>query len=355
MDVPPAFVPVTGGTNEEGQPEPPPVHALFSVVVRDGTSWHPYSGAELAAVDVDAARAIGTRLRQLDALLGGLGVPASIELAYGPAAALCEVDPDVFDELEASGHRIGIHVRSNGEVFRAHEALAACGRRPTTVSGLAHMADPLGPGGPSPDSLNESMGVLSVLDLLQVVGRVSPVCVELGLAEATHGYGTGSFTAPWRSGWTEGNACEDLPRGRIVIVDQTALAPIEGAQRIDASALSVLASRTDQMLGYALDHRFAEADELPHPGVITWGVTVRLHHLIAPEPDPEGDEAGEGGAVPVEPEIDPRVARLSETTLAELRVLIEERWLPSMEQDRLLWMLPDDLALILRPLPEDEA
>ncbi|MFP4513229.1 MAG: hypothetical protein ACLFRV_09830 [Acidimicrobiales bacterium] len=341
VDGPPAFVPVTGGTNDDGQPEPPPVHAVFSVVVRGDTSWSPYAGSELTGVDPEETEAIAGRLRRLGDLLRDAGVPASVELAYGPAAALCALEPEVLDELEAAGHRIGIHARSIGEAFRAHDALDDCDRRPTTVSGLAPMADPHGPDGPSRQSIDDAMAVLSVLDLHQVVGQVSPVCVEVGLAEPTHAYGTGAFTAPWRSGWTEGNPCSDLATGRIVMIDQTPLAPGDDAERVDSDALSVLSSRTDQVLGYALDHRFAEPDELPHPGVISWGVTVRLGDLSTPAPSGEGEdgdaEDGDG-----EEEV--------EEVLTLLATLIDEQWRPAMEQDRLRWMLPDELALILRPL-----
>jgi hypothetical protein len=348
---PPAFVPIPGGTNEEGQPEPPPIHATFSVVVRGATSWEPFAGPELNSLDEDAARAVTIRLRQLDPLLRELGIPASIELAYGPAAALCSLDPGLLDALEANGHRIGIHARSRGEAFRAHAALGDCGRVPTTVSGLASMSDPVGPGTPTRQTLVDAMAVLSVLDLHQVVGRVSPVCTDLGLAAPTHQYGTGAFTAPWRSGWADGNPCADLPQGRIVVIDQNQLAPSEAGGRVDADALSVLGARTDQTLAYALDLRFAELGDLPAPGVITWGLTVRLDHLIAPPPDVVDDE----GETPLEPAaepIDPRTAPLSEDTLAALRALAEERWLPNVERGRLRWMLPDDIALIIRPLPE---
>lgn len=364
---PPAFVPITGGTDEDGQPEPPPVHAVFSVVVRGDTSWAPYAGPELDGLDTEAAEAIGQRLRQIHALLGPNGVPASIELAYGPAAALCELDPDLLTALEEAGHRIGMHARSTGEAFRAHDALERCGRVPTTVSGLASMADPHGPDVRTIQTVNDAMAILSVLDLHQVVGRVSPLCTDLALAAPTHGYGTGSFTAPWRSAWTEGQPCTDLPRGRIVMIDQNILAPGDGDVRVDADAVSVLRSRTEQALGYALEKRFAEPEALPAPGMITWGVSVRLDDLIAPPPPPpdedeDEDETGddsEADDVDQDSEteesvapVDPRIAPLSEETLAELALMIDELWLPSMEQGRLRWMLPDDVALLLRPLPE---
>ncbi len=368
---PPPITPVTGGTDAEGQPEPPPIHAVFSVVVRADTSWFPYAGPELNGLDHEAAEAVARRLRQLDAVLTPADVGASIELAYGPAAALCEVDAAVLDELEANGHRIGMHVRSSGEAFRAQRALEACGRQATTASGIAGMADPNGPAPPTVDSLNNALAILSVLDVTQVVGKVSTLCTDLGLAEATHGYGTGSFTAPWRSGWTAGQPCNDFARGRIVVVDQNLLAPAEGETRIDAAALSTLRARTDQTLAYALDLRFAEVDALPAPGIITWGVSVRLDDLIAADPPPEADsDTGEGNGGDNEegdtgdneteattdgeseadpPPVDVRTAPLSSDTLAELALVISEKWAPSMESGRLRWMLPDELGLMMRP------
>jgi hypothetical protein len=358
-ELPPAFVPVTGPVADDGTPEPPPVHAVLSVVVRGGTSWFPYSGPELTTLDEEAARADASRLRQLDQVLRQIGVPASIELAYGPAAALCEVDPEVFEVLEAGGHRLGIHARSRGELFRAHRALGECDRAPTTVSGLASIADPAGPAAPSRQSLVDAFAVMSVLDLHQVVGRVSPVCTDLGLSAPTHGYGTGAFTAPWRSAWLDDQPCTDSPAGRVVAIDQTVLGPAEGAQRVDAAALSVIASRTQQVLGYALDHRYVEVGDLPMPGFFTWGVTVRLADLIAPDPLPDqGDGEGSDGETGAEPAtappppIDVRLAPLSEDTLVALVELATEHWLPSMERGRLTWMLPDDVAAIFRPLGE---
>jgi hypothetical protein len=354
-DEPPAFVPVTGPIADDGTPEPPPIHAVFSVVVRGATSWDPYAGPELNSLDEEAARAISARLRQLDQVLREIGVPASIELAYGPAAALCALDPDVLDTLESGGHRLGMHARSRGEAFRAHRALGDCGRVPTTVSGLASMSDPAGPSPPTTQSLVDAFAVLSVLDLHQVVGRASPVCTDLGLAAPTHSYGTGSFTAPWRSGWTEGRPCSDLPRGRIVVIDQNPFAPAEGESRIGPAALSTLGARTDQVLGYALDHRFVEPVDLPAPGFIAWGVTVRLLDLIAPDPAPPDDPAeGEEPPPPADP-VDPRTAPLSEDTLAALVELAAERWLPNMERGRLRWMLPDEVAAIFRPMPDQSA
>jgi hypothetical protein len=179
------------------------------------------------------------------------------------------------------------------------------------------------------------------------VGRVSPMCTDLGLSGPTHGYGTGSFTAPWRSAWTTGNPCADINTGRIVVIDQTLLAPVDGAPRVTAASLSIMANRSDQMLAYALDQRFGEPIDLPLPGVITWGISVLLDDLIAPPPDADDAEA------PTAAE-DPRIALLSNDTLGGLSALIEQ-WRPSMDQDRLRWMLPDDVAEILRPLRSDDA
>ena len=360
---PPAFVPVTGGTGEDGQPEPPPVHATFSVVVRGDTSWAPYPGPELGELDDavgEEAGVIAGRVRQMERTLSAVGVPASIEFAYGPAAAICAVDPELFTELADNGHSVGLHARSPGEAFRVHEALETCGVAPSSASGLGEMADRIGPDGPTPERVREAFAVLGVLDVRQVVGEASPVCVEVGLAGPTHGYGTGAFTAPWRSGWTEDAPCTDLPRGRIVVIDQAPFAPADGVDRIDEQALSPLGSRTDQILAYALDLRFADVGDLPAPGVITWGVTVRLDDFIAPDPaldDPDGDvDDGNDGELPApSPDApDPRTAPLSEDTLTRFAEFVEERWAPSVEQGRMRWMLPDDIAEILRPTPETD-
>jgi hypothetical protein len=409
-DAPPAFVPILGGTDEEGQALPPPVHAVFSVVVRAGNSWSPYTGPELTGLDLEAAETVAARLRRLDALLREAGIPASIELAYGPAAALCEVDPGLFDELEAGGHRIGLHARTLGEAFRAHEALEECGIRPTTASGLAAMADPAGEAGVSDASMIEAMGVLSVLDQHQVVGPMVGACTESGLAAPAHGYGTGAFTAPWRSAWVDANPCADVASGRIVLIDQAPFVPTDGADRIGPGALSVLGNRTGQTLAFAADLRFAQPEQLPHPGVISWGVSLRLNDLLPEQPEPaegidglegvdgvdgvegegpgddesqepgddegqelDGDGDGDGDGTEGDgtegdgpeglevaddeiapPGIDTRTSPLSEETLAELLLFIEERWRPAMEDGRLVWMLPDDLAVLLRPLPEPD-
>ncbi|MGY6500860.1 MAG: hypothetical protein ACXIVQ_08235 [Acidimicrobiales bacterium] len=378
---PPAFVPITGGTNEDGQPEPPPVHATWSVVVRASTSWAPYAGPELTGLDDDAAAAIAARLRQLDTVLVEAGVPASIELAYGPATALCRTDPGVLDELEDSGHRIGFYARSNGEAFRAARALSECGRSATTASGLGAMSDPAGPVAPSPQSVVDATSMLAVLEVRQVVGTLTPVCVDTGLAQPAHNYGTGAFTAPWRSGWTEGAPCTDLVTGQVVMIDQTRLSPTEDTGRVGPAGFDALSTRADQTLAWALDQRFAEPENLPAPGVISWGVVVWLDDLIAPEPavgdvgDTSGDEtdggtAGEdadgdtgsddatddGEAPPPtddQPVADPsRTAPLGDETLTALRELFAS-WQPSVESGRLRWMLPDDIAEIIRPSTAD--
>lgn len=397
-DLPPAFVPVTGPEGEDGTPEPPPVHAVFSVVVRGDTSWDPYSGPELLSLDTEAAEADAARLRRLGQTLHDLDVPASIELAYGPAAALCTLDPGIFDELEAEGHRIGIHAQTRGELFRAHRALGACGIVPTTVSGLAAMADPSGPTPPSRESVVDAFAIMSVLDIHQVVGQLSPLCTELGLAAPAHGYGTGAFTAPWRSAWVDDRPCSDTPGGRIVAIDQTRLAPPEGATAVDTTSLDAIQYRTGQVLGYALDHRYVEEIDLPMPGFFTWGVSVRLADLVA---DPTADEEGEGAddeddgaesggagsdgagsdagdedttdpgsgdatdpgngedtegdattttTTTTAPDRGRRVAPLDEELLGALVELVTEHWHPAMESGRLRWMLADDVAAIFRPL-----
>lgn len=369
---PPAFVPITGGTDDDGQPQPPPIHATWSVVVRGDTSWAPYAGPELTGLDEEEAAAIAGRLRQLDAVLVEAGVPAGIELAYGPAAALCQVDPDLLDQLEDNGHRIGLYARSNGEAFRAASALADCGREATTASGLGAMSDPIGPDPPTAQTVIDATSMLAVLDIRQVVGSLSAVCGDTGLAEPAHGYGTGAFTAPWRSGWTDDRPCTDLVTGRIVMIDQTRLRPTEGQERIDADAVSALSAQADQAFAWALDHRFAEPEALPAPGVITWGVVVWLDDLIAPAPEtdedgepvegdggedappPEGEDTPPEGedTPPVEGEDEARTAPLGDETLTLLRELFET-WQPAVESERLVWMLPDDVAEIIRPWSND--
>jgi hypothetical protein len=352
----PPFVPIPGGTDDAGDPLPPPVHAVFSVVVRGDASWSPYASRELTGLDAEAADAIGARLRQIDAVLTTAAIPASIELSYGAAAALCETDPEVLDLLESHGHVIAMHARTNGETFRALRALDDCDRVPATTSGLPWLADPVGPEPTTADSLYDAMAVLSLHGIGQIVGAVSPMCESLGLAGHTNEYGTGAFTAPWRSAWVDGNACADSPAGRIVVVDQVALAPGDGDERVDAASLAAVDARMTQTLGWASDQRYDEPEELPAPGFLTWGVTVRLDDLIAPTPDPEaeGDETADGAegtttTTTVEPVVvDPRVAPLSEETLAALAALLTE-WQPAADDGRLIWLTPEAVGLLLRP------
>lgn len=359
----PAFVPIPGGTDEDDDPLPPPVHAAFSVVVRGEASWSPYATRELTGLDAEAADALAGRIRQIEPILHDAGISASFELAYGPAAALCERDPDLLDRLEERGHVIGLHARTLGESFRAVRALGECGRTATTASGLDAMADPVGPEPTSPDGLYDAMAVLDVHGIEQVVGRVSPTCEGLGLAGHTNEYGTGAFTAPWRSAWFDGNACADSPAGEIVVIDQVPLAPSEGAERVDVSVLEGVDSRYTQALGWAADHRYDEPEELPAPGMFTWGVTVRLDDLLPPTPtqddaddedaDGEGatdDTGAESEGEEEEPEapIDPRTAPLSTETLDALAALLAE-WVVDAEEERVVWMTPPEIAQLLRP------
>lgn len=354
----PAFIPVPGGTDEDDDPLPPPVHAVFSVVVRGDTSWAPYASRELTGLDVEAAEATAARIRQLEAVLTDAGIDASIELAYGPAAALCEVDPELLDQLERRGHVIGFHARTLGESFRAVRALDGCGRTATTASGLASMADPVGPDPTTPETLFDAVAVLDVHGIVQVVGALSPLCEGLGLSGHTNEYGTGAFTAPWRSAWFDGNACADSPAGEIVMVDQVPLAPEEGATRVDTSALDRVDTRRTQTLGWAASHRYEDPADLPAPGMLTWGVTVRLDDLLpeppAPEDTDEDDDEGDGtegdddAEQAPEPPVDLRVAPLSTEVLDALAQLLEE-WAPAVEDGRVTWVTPEGITALLRP------
>lgn len=359
----PAFVPIPGGEDDDGDPLPPPVHAVFSVVVRGDTSWAPYASRELTGLDVEATAAIGDRLRQIDDLLAEAGIPASIELAYGPAAALCAEDPDLLERLESHGHVIGMHARTNGETFRALRALDACGRTPTTASGVASMADPVGPEPTTVDSFFDALAVLDVHGTSQIVGALSPTCESLGLGGHTNEYGTGAFTAPWRSAWFDGNPCADSPAGEIVAVDQVPLQPGDGDERVDADAVARVDSRLTQTLGWAASFRFEEPEALPVPGMLTWGVTVRLDDLLAPTAGPDdestddesaGDETGDDETADDETDgaevedVDPRVAPLSEEVLTSLRELLAERQ-ADVDAGRIRWMTPDEVGLLLRP------
>ncbi|QGG94617.1 hypothetical protein [Actinomarinicola tropica] len=356
----PPFVPVTAGTDEEGDPLPPPVHAVFSVVVRGDTSWSPYASRELTGLDAEAADAVVGRVRQIEQVLRDAGVVASFELAYGAVAAICERAPELLDELESRGHAIGLHARTLGESFRAVRSLEeGCGRTTTIASGLPAMADPVGPDPTTAETLFDAVAVLDVHGIDQVVGEISPLCEGLGLAGHTNEYGTDAFTAPWRSAWFDGNACIDSPAGEIVLVDQVALTPAQGAVRVGPDAVDQLASPFTQTLGWAADHRYDEPEEYPAPGVFTWGVTVRLDDLLPEPPDPEAEAETEGTDPEIEgtdpetedeaaPPPDPRVAPLSTEVLTALAELLEE-WREALDDGRVTWVLPADIAAILRP------
>ncbi|MBK5222694.1 MAG: hypothetical protein JJE52_07430 [Acidimicrobiia bacterium] len=358
----PAFIPIAGGTDDDGEPLPPPIHATFSVVVRGDTSWFPYAGRELQGLDVAATEAIAGGLRQIDVLLDGADIAASIELAYGPAAAICAEHPDLLDTLTDAGHVIGVNVITNGESFRAVSALEPCGIVPRTISGLAAMADPVGPAGPTVESFIDAMAIISIQDFAHVVGPVSWRCRELGLSEPSNEYGTGAETAPWRSAWTDGNPCADSPRGQIVMIDQTPLPPGEEVAGVDLDAIDAIRTRMTQTLGWAADMRFRDPAELPAPGFLTWGVTVRLDDLIAPT-DTGEDEDGAGTTTTAldetgievddedaadAPALDLRTAPLDVDTLAALGELLAE-WAEPVADGRVVWVTPEAVAEILRP------
>ena len=107
--------------------------------------------------------------------------------------------------------------------------------------------------------------------------------------------------------------------------------------------------------------------------VTTLTLPMNGHTAAAPEPEPDSDEQdghekgtenegeangegeagseaeGEAGSEAAAP-VDSRTAPLSEETLAELALVISEKWAASMESGRLIWMLPDELGLMLRPI-----
>ncbi|MFA5566331.1 MAG: hypothetical protein WC184_10865 [Acidimicrobiia bacterium] len=287
----------TSGSNssnsDSDQPEPPPLHAVLSVVVRYETSWAPYFGADMLAIDESGMTSILAQLAQVDAVLTEHAIPASFEFAYGPANALCELHPHALRTLISHGHSIGISARTNGEVFRATEAFRACGIAPRTLSGLATMADPPGPKTTTATGLANAMSIASIRSFQQVTGVVSPVCEELNLASATNQYGTGAFTAPWRSAWTDGNACNDKISGQIVVIDQVQLGSTSPEGRITPGQYTTAEKYLTQALGWAADHRYREASELPAPGMFSWGVTLRLADLVeSPEANETDNENG---------------------------------------------------------------
>jgi hypothetical protein len=348
------FEPITGGTDEDGDPLPPPVHATVSVMVRGATTWAPYAGPDLTGLDVDAVAAVAMRIRQIDEVFNAVGVDASFELTYGNAAALCSEHPDVFDELDLHGHEIAAHARTKGEAFRVARAFAQCGIEPVTTSGLTGIADPVGAEPTTLESLESAMAVLSIQDLHTIVGPVRALCESLGLWAPTNSYGTGADTAPWRSMWRDGQPCNDGPGRPMILIDQLPVVPDEGEERLDVDAFSDATTRMDQTLGWAADHRYRTPEELPAPGMFTWGMTFRLDDLIAPVPDPEDEdetdedvttETTETTEAEVPP--DPRTAPLGEETLVALG-----EWFvafqPDVDAGRLIWLTPSATAAILR-------
>lgn len=345
------FEPITGGTDEDGAPLPPPVHATVSIVVRGATTWAPYAGQELTGLDAEAAAAVAMRIRQIDQVLGASGVAASFELSYGNASALCAQHPELFAELESHGHEVAAHARTKGETFRVMRVLAPCDVEPTTTSGLPAIADPVGAAPTTVDSLVDAMAVLSIQDLHTIVGPVRSLCESLGLWSPTNSYGTGADTAPWRSMWVEGQPCNDAPGRPMILIDQLVLAPDEGEERLDPEAFADIRPRMVQTLGWAADLRYRSAEELPAPGMLTWGMTMRLDDLIAPPYDPEADDDDEATTTTETTEapvpVDPRTAPLGEATLTALGEWFAE-WQPAVDDGRLLWLTPSATAAILR-------
>ena len=354
-----SFQPITGGTDAEGDPLPPPLHATVSIVVRGDSTWAPYAGQELTGLDVEAAAAVAVRIRQIDELLVAAGVDASFELTYGNAAALCSEDPGIFDELALHGHEVAAHARTRAETFRVERALGECGIVPATVSGLPAIADPVGVAPLTVESLGEAMAILSIQDLHNVVGPVRALCSALGLWAPTNNYGTGADTAPWRSAWRDGAPCEDQSGRPIVLIDQLPVVPDQDEVRLEPDAFEGAATRLNQALGWAADLRYRAPEELPSPGMLTWGVTMRLDDLITPDPDPEddeegGDEEGDGDtssttATTLTPPVpvDPRTAPLDAATLAALGEWFAQ-WQPEVEGGQLLWVTPSWIGETLR-------
>lgn len=363
-----SFEPITGGTDDDGEPLPPPVHATVSIVVAGDSTWAPYAGRELTSLDEEAADAIVSRLRQVDATLSAHDVPASIELTYGAASAVCEVAPELFEELADHGHEISTHATTKGETFRVVRALGECGVVPGTASGLPEIADPVGVDTTTVASLGDAFAVLSVQDLHRVVGPVRALCESLGLWTPENNYGTGADTAPWRSAWRDGAPCEDSPARPIVVIDQFPLAP--GADEVvGEGSLEAARTRMVQTLGWAADLRYRSADELPAPGMLTWGLTMRLDDLVAaPGSDSDADGADDDGADDDEADegevddttttsvadgsttttVDARTAPLGEATLTMLGDWFAE-WQPQVDDGRLRWLTPREIAAILQP------
>lgn len=352
-----SFTPITGGTDADGDPQPPPVHAAVSVVVLGDTTWAPYAGQELTGLDAEATAAVATRIRQMSDVLNTAGVDASFEFSYGNAAALCEQDAGIFEELELHGHEVAAHARTKGETFRVVRAFDTCGVVPSTASGLTAIADPVGAATTTVDTLDDAMAVLSIQDLHSIVGPVRSLCQSLGLWAPTNNYGTGADTAPWRSAWLDGEPCTDAADRPIVLIDQLPVVPDEDEERLALDSFSNARTRLNQTMGWAADLRYRSAEELPAPGMLTWGLTMRLDDLIAPVPDPsdedsgassDDDETSETTETTVEgPPPDPRIAPLGAETLTALSEWFAE-WQPDVDQGRLIWLTPRTIAETLR-------
>lgn len=353
-------LPVVGGTDADGQPLPPPVHAGVSIVVAGPTGWWPWADPDRDDVTDDLG-SLTSALARVSSVLAQLDVAASFHLSSGVAAALCEHDAGVLDALERAGHVIGATAATPAGLFQARDDLAACGRALGPVAGLdalARRAD----GTLRADLLVDTLNVAALLGVTEVVGAASAPCVELGRAEPTHAYGTGALTAPWRSGWADGRPCADAPDARLVIVDHTAFAPIGAAaggsdDQLDPAAAAALAGRAEQVLAYAADLRYRPPAELPAPGLVTWGVTARLDQLAplwSPEPPPSdattttaavaGADTSTTTTGPPEPEADPEPP--FDPVLALAEVLGDLR--PAVETGRLVWVRPAWVGATLR-------
>lgn len=348
-------LPIIGDFDETDQPEPPPLHAVFSVVVRYETSWAPYYGADMIDFDETGVASMVAQLAQIDAALATYDIPASFELAYGPANLLCMAHPDLLKTLVSHGHSIGVNARTNGEVFRATEALSACDITPQTLSGLAQMADPPGPSEATTASLANAISIASINDFGQVTGVVSPTCEALALASPTNRYGAGAFTAPWRSGWTDSNACSDKRSGSVVVIDQVALAPDADESRITPGQYANVERFLTQALGWAADHRYREPSELPAPGIFSWGLTVRLADLVDTPVSDEEQSQNEPDSTttttlvadmptPAAPHPPTRLNTDALNSLSELLTGFE----PQVESGELAWVPPGWIGATLR-------
>jgi len=349
-------LPIAGGTDAEGQPLPPPLHAVASLVVSRDQPWWPYLADDLVELDGAATAGLVAELRAAVAPFTAARIPVGIELGLGPAAAICATDPALLDDLEAAGHVVGGHAERLADILRLGDTLDRCGRALGTVSGFGAL---VAPSGRTPDrgTAVDAMQILAVQDVHQLTGAVSPACEALGLAAPTHAYGTGADTAPWRSAWSTGNPCADRADARIVVVDQATLAPIGaalgGSDRIDAAAAATIAGQAEQALAYCADLRYRTPEELPAPGIVTWGFTVRLTDLFpapAAEPPPEPDDAVDttdpaDGARDAEPDPDAPAADADPLTLlTELLAALGE---PAAD-GRLVWTTAERVGATLR-------